>query len=151
MPLTFYRMIATFFCAGFAPKAPGTVGTIAALPLYALLRRLPLPGYLLGIAILALFGTAAAHKMEKSWGKDPSRVVIDEVVGLLVALVSRPRGWKAIVAGTVLFRVFDIIKPQPVGYIDRHVPGGFGIMADDVVAGAMSAALLAVLEKGKIV
>jgi len=142
-------MIATFFFIGFAPKAPGTAGTIAALPLYCILRRLSLPGYLFCIALLTVLGTAASHSMEKQWGKDPSKVVIDEVVGLLITLASRPKSWRNILIGTAVFRFFDIIKPPPIGYIDRHVSGGVGIMADDMAAGALSACIVALAAKQK--
>ncbi|HHO75585.1 MAG TPA: phosphatidylglycerophosphatase A [Deltaproteobacteria bacterium] len=149
MPITWYRMIATFFFAGFAPKAPGTAGTIAALPLYLVLRRLSLPWYLFSVALLAVLGTAAAQKMEDLWGKDPSQVVIDEVVGLLITLVTRPKSWRAILMGTVIFRLFDIIKPAPIGYVDKNVPGGFGIMADDMLAGVFSACIIALAQREK--
>jgi phosphatidylglycerophosphatase A len=142
-----HRMIATFFCAGYAPKAPGTVGTIAALPLYFLLRGLSLPRYILVVIILTVLGIFSSQKMEDIWGEDPPQVVIDEVVGLLITFVSRPRGWKTILVGAILFRVFDIFKPPPVGFVDKNVPGGLGIMADDVVAGMISASFLALLKK----
>ncbi len=141
------RIIATFFCAGNAPKAPGTVGTIAALPLYCIMKRLALPRYLCATAILALLGVFVSQKMEEHWGSDPSQVVIDEVVGLLVTLVSRPKGWKEIAIGVLLFRALDIIKPPPVGYVDSHVHGGVGIMADDMIAGGISALLLLLVPK----
>ncbi len=136
------RLIATFFGAGYAPKAPGTVGTCAALPLYFLLRMMTLPRYLLVIGVLTLLGAAASTRVEAQWGKDPSRVVIDEVVGLLIALVSRPKGVKEICLAFVLFRFFDIIKPPPVSSMES-LPGGAGIMADDMAAGALSALVLA--------
>ena len=147
MFLNVCRIIATFFCAGYAPKAPGTVGTLATLPLYGILRRLSLPRYLLATTVLGLIGVFVSQKMEDLWGKDPSRVVIDEVVGLLITLVSRPKGWREIGLGVLLFRAFDIIKPPPVGYVDRHVAGGAGIMADDMIAGAISAFLLSLVSK----
>lgn len=143
----FHRMIATFFCAGYAPKAPGTVGTIVAIPLYFILQRLSLSRYLLVVLILTLLGIFSSQKMEDIWGEDPSQVVIDEVVGLLITLVSRPRNWKSILVGTILFRIFDIIKPPPVGFVDQNVTGGLGIMADDIVAGIISASFLALLKK----
>ncbi len=142
----FSRLIATFFGAGYAPKAPGTAGTCATLPLYLLLRKLTLFRYLLVVGFLAVLGTAASSRVEKVWGKDPSRVVIDEVVGILIALVSRPKGLGEIMAAFVLFRLFDIIKPPPVGSLER-LPGGAGIMADDMAAGALSALVLAGIKR----
>jgi len=84
--------------------------------------------------------------MEKEWGKDPSRVVIDEVAGFLLALVSRPRKWQIILYAFVIFRVLDILKPPPVGTIDKKVEGGLGIMGDDLVAGGITALILGVVK-----
>jgi phosphatidylglycerophosphatase A len=141
------RVIATYFGAGLFPRAPGTFATIAALPLYLILRRLPLVLYLLAVFLITAIGVKASGEMEKEWGKDPSRVVIDEVCGILVTLVSRPAGFRDIALGTLLFRIFDIIKPPPIGIIDKKTPGGLGIMADDLAAGLISAGILAFIRK----
>lgn len=141
------RSIATFFGAGYFPKAPGTFATIATIPLYLLVRRLSLPLYVGIIGKLLVAGVVASGVVEKEWGKDPSRVVIDEVCGLLVTLVERPAGMKEIALGAALFRLFDIIKPPPVGTLDKNVKGGFGIMADDVAAGVMAALVLWVIRR----
>jgi phosphatidylglycerophosphatase A len=140
------RLIATFLGAGYSPVAPGTAGTFATLPLYLLLRKLSLPRYLLSVSVLTVLGISAASRMEALWGKDPSRVVIDEVVGFLIALVSRPKGIKDILIAFVLFRFFDVVKPPPARNLEA-LPGGFGIMADDIAAGAMSALVLAGIRK----
>jgi phosphatidylglycerophosphatase A len=139
-------LIATFFGTGYAPAAPGTAATFATLPLYLLLRSLSLPRYLLALAILVGLGIFASDRMEKLWGKDPKKVVIDEVAGTLVTLVSRPSGLGDILLGMILFRVFDILKPPPVSTLEA-LPGGAGIMADDVAAGILGAISLAVLSK----
>ena len=141
------RTIATFFGAGYFPKAPGTFATLATLPLYLALRRLSAPVYLLALGKLIAIGTIASGIMEKEWGDDPSRVVIDEVCGLLVTLISRPKGLREIALGTALFRFFDIVKPPPVGIIDKKVKGGIGIMADDIAAGGLAALVLALVRK----
>ena len=141
------RMIASFFGAGYAPVAPGTVGTLAAVPLYLIIRRWSVIPYLVFLGILTLVGIVVSHVTEQSWGRDPSRVVIDEVCGLLLSLVSRPSRWSDIVLGVVLFRAFDILKPPPVGILDRRVSGGVGIMADDLAAGALSAGMLALVRR----
>jgi phosphatidylglycerophosphatase A len=146
-PRNIMEVIATFFGAGNLPKAPGTFGTIAALPLYLVIRRLPFACYLAITALLTIIGAVAAGKMEHEWGKDPSRVVIDEVCGLLVTLISRPARLKDIIIGTALFRFLDIVKPPPVGTIDKRVPGGVGIMADDIAAGIMAALVLHLTRK----
>jgi phosphatidylglycerophosphatase A len=140
---TLSKIFATFFGAGLSPRAPGTVATFAAIPLYLALRSLRLPFYLAITAKLFAAGALAAREMEKEWGRDPSKVVIDEVVGLLITLVSRPRGIKEILIGSALFRFFDILKPPPVSTLERKVPGGLGVMADDVAAGIMAALCLA--------
>jgi phosphatidylglycerophosphatase A len=147
MPGIASRVIATFFGTGYFPKAPGTFATLATLPLYMILRRLPAPIYILFITKLFALGVITSDIMEKQWGHDPSRVVIDEVCGLLVTLISRPKGLKEIALGTALFRFFDIIKPFPVGIIDRKVKGGIGIMADDIAAGVISALILSFVHK----
>jgi phosphatidylglycerophosphatase A len=147
MPGIISRSIATFFGTGYFPKAPGTFATIATLPLYLILRRLPAPIYLLFLAKFIALGVITSDIMEKQWGKDPSRVVIDEVCGLLVTLISRPKGFREIALGTLLFRFFDIIKPFPVGIIDRKVKGGIGIMADDIAAGVISALILLIVRR----
>ncbi|HOS97174.1 MAG TPA: phosphatidylglycerophosphatase A [Deltaproteobacteria bacterium] len=141
------RPIATFFGAGLFPRAPGTFATLAAIPLYLVLRKLSLPLYLATVGKIFITGAMAAGEMENEWGHDPSRVVIDEVCGLLVSLVSRPSGVKEIALGTALFRLFDILKPPPVGTLDRRLKGGFGIMADDVAAGIMAAGVLFLVKK----
>jgi phosphatidylglycerophosphatase A len=141
------RTIATFFGTGYLPRAPGTFASIATLPLYFLLRRLPLVPYLLVVGVLTSIGIVVSGRMEQEWGKDPSRVVIDEVCGLLVTLISRPAGIRDIALGTVLFRIFDILKPPPIGIIDEKLPGGLGIMADDLAAGLVSACLLHFIRK----
>jgi phosphatidylglycerophosphatase A len=142
MPSFAAKTIATFFGAGFFPKAPGTFATLATLPLYLIVRRLSAPLYIIFLGKLTAAGIIASGIMEKQWGEDPSRVVIDEVCGLLTTLISRPKGFKEIAMGTALFRFFDIIKPPPVGTIDRKIKGGIGIMADDIAAGIMSALVL---------
>ncbi len=147
MKLKIWENVATFGGAGNLPKAPGTFGTFAAWPLYVVLRRLSTGKYMLAIGGITLVGTAAAHKMEQVWGKDPSKVVIDEVAGLMITLISRPAGFVDILAGTLLFRAFDILKPPPVGTLDKNLPGGIGIMADDLAAGALAALSLKIVKK----
>lgn len=138
-------VFATFFGVGSAPVAPGTFGSLAALPVFLLIRRLPLKGYLAVIATLFLAGMKASGSAEKTWGKDPSRVVIDEVVGMLLTLISRPSGPVSIGVGFLIFRILDILKPPPVGTLDRTVKGGLGIMADDMAAGLIGALFLTLL------
>lgn len=132
-------VIATWFGCGLSPIAPGTVGTLGALPLWLAVRgggRLAI-----GAAALAaaLVGAWAAGVVARERGTDdPQIVVIDEVAGVLVALAAAPPTAPGAVAAVLLFRVFDIAKPFPVRQAER-LPGGWGIMADDLVAGAVAA------------
>jgi phosphatidylglycerophosphatase A len=129
-------VLAVGFGAGRCPVAPGTCGTIAALPIYYLIRDLPLAWYLGFTASSFLAGIAICGAGARSLGaKDPPSIVWDEWVGLLVALTGAPRDWAWVIAGVVSFRLFDIAKPWPVGLAERKLSGGFGIMADDLLAG----------------
>jgi len=131
------RTLATWFGCGRSPVAPGTVGTLGALPLHLALRALgPLPYAAVVAAVTAVGVWAAQREAERLETEDPQSVVIDEVAGVLLALLlARGAGWKAEVAAVVLFRVFDIAKPGPVDRVQHLQPEGVGIMADDVLAG----------------
>jgi phosphatidylglycerophosphatase A len=131
------------FGSGLAPVAPGTAGTLAAVPLYLLLRDLPLGSYLAVVALLFLVGLpVCAYAARRLGVHDHPAIVWDEIVGYLVTMIAVPPGLVWIVAGFVLFRFFDILKPWPIRWCDRRVPGGFGIMLDDLLAGLFSASLL---------
>lgn len=130
------RLLACGFGSGASPYAPGTVGTVAAVPLYLLLAPLPLPVYLLVTALLFLIGIWACQVTARSFGvHDHGGIVWDEFVGYLLTMAAAPSGWQWPLAGFVLFRLFDILKPWPIRWLDRRVPGGFGIMLDDLGAG----------------
>ena len=137
-------VIGTGLGAGYAPVAPGTVGTLfPGLPLAWWLAGEGLWVLLASGAILFAAGVWAAGKCEEVFARrDPPRVVIDEVLGLLTALAGVDPTWQALLGAFLLFRTFDILKPWPVGLIDRRVPGGLGVVLDDVVAGLYSRALL---------
>lgn len=142
-PRRSHHWIAFGFGSGLAPWAPGTFGTLAALPLYLLLARLPLGGYLTALVIVILVGIWACDRTARDLGvADPSAIVWDEFAGLLVTLAGAPAGWVWVLAGFVLFRLFDILKPWPIGWLDRQVTGGLGIMLDDLVAGLAAWACL---------
>ncbi|MGD2056875.1 MAG: phosphatidylglycerophosphatase A [Gammaproteobacteria bacterium] len=133
------------FGSGLAPVAPGTAGTLAAVPLYLLLKDLPFAGYLAVVALLFLLGLpVCAHAARQLGMHDHPAIVWDEIVGYLVTMICAPPGLVWIVAGFVLFRFFDILKPWPIRWCDRRVHGGFGIMLDDFLAGVFSAGLLQV-------
>jgi phosphatidylglycerophosphatase A len=141
-PLEF---LALGFGSGLLPRAPGTAGTLAAIPVYLLAAQLPPPYYLLLVVLLFLAGIGiCAHAAGRLGVHDHPGIVWDEIVGYLVSMALAPPGWTWIALGFVLFRLFDILKPWPIRWVDRHVHGGFGIMLDDLLAGLFSAALLQV-------
>ena len=128
--------IATGAGSGYLPKAPGTWGTLVGLLLWWPLAGLSMAAYLAAVAVLFIVGVASAGAAEKILDRgDPGVVVIDEIVGVLIALAAVPLHPVAALAGFALFRLFDIAKPFPVGWVDRHLHGGLGIMLDDVAAG----------------
>lgn len=135
--------LATGFGSGLAPAAPGTMGSIAGILPWLLLRELPLPLILASILLVFVLGVLASEWATRQLGSDdPGCVVVDEWVGLWIALLVAPSGWLWLLAGFVLFRLFDILKPWPVGWLDRNLDGGIGVMADDVAAGFMAASVL---------
>jgi phosphatidylglycerophosphatase A len=139
-------IIATGFYSGYLPKAPGTWGSLVGLFIFFLLHTLSLPIYLAVVAGLFLIGTFTAGEAEKIMDhKDPGLVVIDEIVGMLITMIAVPATPLNMALGFILFRIFDIAKPFPVGLIDQRFHGGLGIMLDDVMAGIYSLVILQVL------
>jgi phosphatidylglycerophosphatase A len=147
--------IATAGGLGFAPGAPGTVGAAAGVGLFWLLTGLSLPVFLMTVAALSALGVWSADGAGRHFAQaDDGRIVIDEVAGQLLALaplLAAPAGARSgraffflVVTGFVAFRLFDIGKPGPVGWAERRFSGGAGVMADDLVAGALAAAVVAV-------
>ncbi len=132
--------------SGLSPRAPGTVGTLAAVPCYVLLARLPTAAYLLTVVIAFALGVWLCGQANR-WlgGHDHAAIVWDEWVGLWVTLIAVPSGGLWLVIGFVLFRLFDIAKPWPVNLADRRVAGGVGIMLDDLLAALYAWALLQLL------
>ena len=129
--------------SGAAPKAPGTFGTIAAIPLYLLLQPVAPVYYLLVVLVMSIFGVWLCHRAAEDMGlHDHPGIVWDEWVGFLITMWLAPNGWIWLLAGFVLFRFFDIIKPWPIHLLDRHIPGGWGIMVDDILAGIYAFALI---------
>ena len=133
-------VLATWFGCGRVPFAPGTAGTLGAVPLYLVLRSHG-PGVVLAVAAaLALVGVwAAAQVIAATRLKDPQIVVIDEVAGVLVTLAACSPSWASVVVGVVAFRVFDQVKPWPARTFERRLPGGWGVVMDDVAAGVWGA------------
>lgn len=125
--------------SGCAPKAPGTVGTLMAVALYVPLSMLALPLYLGVLAVAILVGVWLCGRTSRDLGvHDHGGIVWDEFAGFWLTMIAAPPGWEWIVAGFVLFRLFDIWKPWPIFWLDRRVHGGLGIMLDDLVAGAFA-------------
>ena len=123
------------FGAGFSPVAPGTVGTLFGIAVYLVLVSLDPIIYVMAVVGLFLAGCWACGQTAAVLGvSDHPGIVIDEIVGYLVAMLFVPLAWYWVLAGFFLFRVFDIWKPWPVSLVDRKMPGGFGIMLDDVLA-----------------
>lgn len=135
--------LAQGFGAGRLPYAPGTFGTLAAVPLYLLLMGLAPWLYAAVVALLFALGVWAANVAGRDLGAHDHRTVVwDEVVGFLIAMFLAPPGWTWIAAGFALFRLFDIWKPWPIRLIDRRLENGLGCMLDDALAGLYALAVL---------
>jgi len=131
-----YRWAAFGFGSGFSPIAPGTVGTLLGIPIIILFQFLPNLFWFFGALLIALMSVWSSSRVSSELGfKDHPAIVIDEIAGFVVTMALIPVTWQSIALGFLLFRLFDIIKPPPAGWIDRHMSGGIGITADDVVAG----------------
>lgn len=142
----FLILLATFFGVGHSPKAPGTVATIATIPLAIALGLLgPLP-YMVLTVLLFPIGIVACQFYQQEYGdKDHPQIVIDEVVGYLIAMVWLPLTWRAILLSFLIFRLLDITKPLFIGYLDKKIHGGLGVMADDVAAGIITSIVMQIL------
>lgn len=137
------HFLAFGFGSGRMPVAPGTFGTLAAIPIYLLLDSAPPPAYAAVVAGLFVLGVWLCHATEQDLGvHDHPGIVWDEIVGYLITMFLAPRGWQWIVLGFVLFRLFDIWKPFPIRQIERRIRGGLGNMLDDALAGLYSLAAI---------
>ena len=142
--------IATGGGAGFFPKAPGTAGSLVGVAIYILLERAHADAYMLHvILVLLIAGTLAAHRVETLWGHDSQRIVIDEVIGQLIAFgLSAGRmelSASSVFAGFALFRLFDVLKPPPLRKLEK-LSGGAGVIADDVGAGLYALGVLTAIQ-----
>jgi phosphatidylglycerophosphatase A len=138
--------VATGAGVGYAPVAPGTAGSLLALCLY-LVYPLPEPiGWAFLLMTLFLFGIASTSTIPDEWGKDPGRVVIDEMVGFWFAVALLPRTFTTVIAGFLIFRGLDIVKPPPARAAER-LPKGWGIMMDDVIVGIYTNLIIRLLTK----
>jgi phosphatidylglycerophosphatase A len=143
--------IATWFGCGLVPRAPGTAGALGAIPLYWLAIRGGRGGVGATAIVVTLAGVWASSLVARELGKkDPQLVVVDEVAGMLVTML--PVGelsWRAVAVGFVVFRVLDVTKPWPIRRFER-LPGGWGIVLDDVVAGVFGATVLTALRAARL-
>ena len=135
------RLVASGAYVGYAPYAQGTVGSLWVPVLYLIAPPEWLRWLWCGLPALFFLGVWSSGASEAYWGHDPGRVVIDEVVGMLVTLAFLLPSKKALLAGFMLFRLFDIVKPFPVRALEK-LPGGWGVMMDDVMAGVYALVVL---------
>ncbi|HMT94288.1 phosphatidylglycerophosphatase A [uncultured Thiothrix sp.] len=134
------------FGSGLAPFAPGTFGTLAAIPLYLILSLFPLWLYFVVIVIAAVVGIWICGESAKKLGvHDHEGIVWDEFVGFWITMFAAPSGLIWLIAGFVIFRIFDIWKPWPIYIVDDKVQGGFGIMLDDLMAGVYALIVMQIL------
>ncbi len=138
--------LATFFYVGKIPKAPGTFGTLAAIPLWYVMTKLNPIFYMaltFAIVILGIFISEAYERALQI--HDSKTIVIDEVAGFLITMVWLPVTWQSVVFGFLAFRFFDIVKPGPIKILDKKIQGGVGVMLDDVAAGIIASLILQIV------
>lgn len=135
--------IAFGFGSGAAPFMPGTFGTLMAIPFYLLLRLLPFEAYFAFVIAFIAFTSWLCDRISRETNtQDHPGMCIDEFAGFFVTMIAAPAGWAWILTGFILFRLFDIWKPWPISYADEHIHGGFGMVFDDVLAGALACAIM---------
>jgi phosphatidylglycerophosphatase A len=141
--MKFNKVIATAFGLGYAPIAPGTFGALGAYLLNIFLIHSTHYNLILGINILIfmMLGVYVSFQLEAEWGSDPSRIVIDEVVGMWIATIFLPANFYVLLTAFILFRFFDIYKPFGIRFFD-NLKNGWGVMLDDVLAGIYANILL---------
>ncbi|EPO0008696.1 phosphatidylglycerophosphatase A [Vibrio alginolyticus] len=149
-----WHLLATGFGSGLSPFIPGTMGTLAAVPFFLLLAQFPFTAYVIVVLISCVIGiqicqvTSADMKVH-----DHGSIVWDEFAGFWITMSIVPAlnipltEWKWLITGFILFRFFDMVKPWPIGWLDKRVHGGLGIMVDDIVAGVMAGVALFLVAK----
>ena len=141
----FFLLLAAGFGAGYAPIAPGTAGTLVAIPIFLVLSSIPFPLYELTVLTFFFFTSWVSGEAQRSWGrKDHPRIVIDEIMGYLITMLWLPKTPLFIMLGFFLFRFFDIAKPPPIRLLER-IKGGFGVVLDDVLAGVYANIILQIV------
>ncbi|MDF1828433.1 phosphatidylglycerophosphatase A family protein [Cycloclasticus pugetii] len=140
------QMLAFGFGSGLSKKAPGTMGTLVAIPFYYVLIKFFESGYAAALILVVVSGVWICGKAADDIGvHDHGGIVWDEIAGYLLTMYWVAFSWQNVILGFVLFRLFDIAKPWPINWLDTKVKGGLGIMVDDLLAGLMSAGCLYVL------
>lgn len=143
------HFLAFGFGSGLARFAPGTFGTLVAIPFYLLLSQMPSWLYAGGVFAAFAFGVWLCGSVSHDLGvHDHGGIVWDEFVGYWITMFLVPVSWSGILAGFALFRLLDIWKPWPIRWVDKHIQGGLGIMLDDVIAGAAAGIILHTLRAG---
>ena len=138
--------LATGFYIGNIPFAPGTFGSLIGLPLCFALTRISLAPAMLGTLFFIFFAVCIADAAEKILKQnDPGCIVIDEIAGMMVTLIGLPFNPITVVIGFIIFRILDILKPFPIRNLDKRIPGGLGVVADDVAAGIIANLLLRII------
>lgn len=132
--------------AGAIPFAPGTFGTLMAIPFYLCLKQLPLLAYIIIVGLFCVFSMWLCARISRETGtQDHPGMCIDEFAGFFVTMIAAPSGFLWLILGFVLFRLFDIWKPWPIRFLDAHVHGGIGMVLDDIVAGLFACAIIQLL------
>lgn len=132
----FILFLATGFGVGYSPIAPGTLGTLVAIPVYCFLSEIPSPLYEITLVGFFFLSVWIAENAERFFGKkDDQRIVIDEIIGFLITMLWIPKTVPFTIIGFFLFRFFDILKPFPIRRLEKGLKGGYGVVLDDVMAG----------------
>ncbi|NNK97887.1 MAG: phosphatidylglycerophosphatase A [Xanthomonadales bacterium] len=140
-------LLAFGFGSGLSPVAPGTMGTLVAIPFVFALKGLGETGFWIALVLLFLLGVQLCGRVSQKLGvHDHGGIVWDEMVGYWLAVAFVPLQWEWLLVGFLLFRFFDIVKPWPIRQLDKKVSGGFGIMIDDVVAALFAVILMGVFQ-----
>jgi phosphatidylglycerophosphatase A len=142
----FIILLATGFGTGYSPIAPGTMGTLIAIPLYYFISAIHSPLYELTLVAFFFLSIWVSGNAESYFGKkDDSKIVIDEIMGFFITMFWIPRTAFFITVGFFLFRFFDILKPFPIRHLERRLKGGFGVVLDDILAGVYSNLILQIV------
>lgn len=142
----FFKLAGSGLGLGYSPYAPGTCGTLLGIPFILLFAALPLTTYLVTLITLIILACWIADHAQTLFNEpDSGKIVIDEVIGMICAMVGHDTSWLTVVTAFVIFRAMDIWKPFPARWLDRHMHNGAGVVLDDVVAGVYANILLWIL------